>query len=94
MGRPKSNAIYHAPPPIWVVFRTDFHISVTKGVVMRWDFPNFVPYIINKKRNSISFFYLLMVICMGFGPMYVTLRGLCVKPLHQQTSRYKYTNKY
>ena len=21
---------------------------------------------------------------MGFGPMYVTLRGLCVKPLHQQ----------
>ena len=23
---------------------------------------------------------------MGFGPMYVTLRGLCVKPLHQQTN--------
>ncbi len=25
-----------------------------------------------------------LVTCMGFEPMYVALRGLCVRPLHQQ----------
>ena len=55
--------------------RTDINIYICQSF-----------FINNKKlEKSISSLNLnKLVTRMGFGPMYVALRGLCVKPLHQR----------